>query len=86
MRLLESHPPQSRTSYFKNRQIFGGIEDDHVPFLRRGVPILHIIPSPFPSVWHRESDNRENLHHPTINNLNKIFKIFIAEYLHLNIS
>lgn len=30
----------------------GGIEDDHIPFLRRGVEILHIIASPFPQVWH----------------------------------
>lgn len=32
--------------------IRGGIEDDHIPFLRRGVPILHLIPAPFPPVWH----------------------------------
>ena len=25
----------------------GGLEDDHVPFLHRGVEILHIIPVPF---------------------------------------
>lgn len=28
------------------------IGDDHVPFLIRGVNILHMIPYPFPSVWH----------------------------------
>ncbi|RUP52359.1 hypothetical protein BC936DRAFT_145885, partial [Jimgerdemannia flammicorona] len=31
---------------------YGGIDDDHVPFLIRGVPILHIIPVPFPKMWH----------------------------------
>lgn len=40
----------------------GGIEDDHIPFLHRGVEILHIIPVhlwpnllikiPFPKEWH----------------------------------
>lgn len=30
----------------------GFIGDDHVPFLHRGVPILHIISEPFPRVWH----------------------------------
>jgi glutaminyl-peptide cyclotransferase len=30
----------------------GYIEDDHVPFLRKGVNILHVIASPFPLVWH----------------------------------
>ncbi|TFY60428.1 hypothetical protein EVJ58_g5157 [Rhodofomes roseus] len=29
-----------------------GIEDDHLPFLHLGVSILHVIASPFPSVWH----------------------------------
>lgn len=30
----------------------GMIEDDHIPFVRRGVNVFHIIPYPFPSVWH----------------------------------
>ncbi|CAG8579469.1 4005_t:CDS:2 [Paraglomus brasilianum] len=28
------------------------IEDDHVPFLQRGVPVIHLISWPFPHVWH----------------------------------
>ena len=28
------------------------IDDDHAPFLKRGVPVLHLIPYPFPDVWH----------------------------------
>ena len=75
---------KKETSYFNSRQTFGYIEDDHIPFMKRDVMILHIIPSPFPSVWHKDSDNADALHHPTINNLNKIFKIFVAQYLHLN--
>jgi glutaminyl-peptide cyclotransferase len=35
--------------------VFGGIEDDHLPFLQRGVNILHLIPNPFPTVWHQIS-------------------------------
>ena len=35
-----------------NELSHGYIADDHIPFLRKGVNILHIIPSPFPSVWH----------------------------------
>ena len=31
---------------------FGRIADDHVPFLYKGVNVLHVIASPFPSVWH----------------------------------
>ncbi|KAG0311433.1 hypothetical protein BGZ99_010173, partial [Dissophora globulifera] len=39
-------------SFLTSNPPWSGIEDDHVPFLLRGVPILHIIPTPFPAVWH----------------------------------
>ncbi|XP_067559347.1 glutaminyl-peptide cyclotransferase isoform X3 [Pseudorca crassidens] len=48
-----------------------------------GVPVLHLIPSPFPEVWHTMDDNEENLDKTTIDNLNKILKVFVLEYLHL---
>ncbi|CAG2178056.1 unnamed protein product [Oppiella nova] len=77
---------ESKTKYFHNsKSWFGGIEDDHIPFLNKGVPILHVIPTPFPEVWHKDSDNRQNIHSPTTNNLLKIFKIFVVQYLHLDI-
>lgn len=28
------------------------MQDDHLPFLYRGVDILHLIPYPFPKEWH----------------------------------
>ena len=31
---------------------FGAVGDDHEPFLHRGVPVVHLIPLPFPRVWH----------------------------------
>jgi hypothetical protein len=36
----------------------GYMGDDHVPFLHRGVSVLHVITEPFPSVWHRLSVRR----------------------------
>jgi len=52
-----SMAPGKWKSYFRPRTTrtmnFGYIGDDHVPFLVRGVSVLHIIPEPFPSVWHR---------------------------------
>lgn len=46
-------------SFFPNevRSAYGGVEDDHIPWMRRGVPILHLIPIPFPDVWHKAGDN-----------------------------
>ncbi|XP_066473953.1 glutaminyl-peptide cyclotransferase isoform X1 [Tiliqua scincoides] len=79
--LLKDYSSESR--YFQGDLRRHPVEDDHVPFLRRGVPILHLIPSPFPRVWHTMKDNEENLDKPTIDNLNKIIKVFVLEYLNL---
>ncbi|XP_022670777.1 uncharacterized protein LOC111254329 [Varroa destructor] len=70
-----------RTKYFTGKSTFGAIEDDHIPFMRKDVPIVHIIPHPFPRVWHKSSDNKKNLDWPTIWNLNKIFAAFLAWYM-----
>nr|CAD7577175.1 unnamed protein product [Timema californicum] len=72
-------------SYFKKRSMYAGIEDDHVPFMKRDVPVLHLIPYPFPSVWHKQSDNLNAIDFTTCENLNKIFRVFVAEYLHLRV-
>lgn len=53
--------------------------------MQRKVPILHIIPSPFPSVWHEDSDNKSALDYDTIDDLNKIFRVFVVEYLQVNV-
>jgi len=50
-----------------------------------GVPILHLIPVPFPSVWHTEDDNRKAVNMATVENLNKILRLFVVEYLHLQV-
>jgi len=47
------------------------------------VPIVHLISYPFPSVWHTAADNENVLNYPTINNVNKILRVFVAEYLNL---
>ena len=73
------------SSIFKNRSANGGIEDDHIPFKRRGVPILHLISSPFPAVWHTMGDNRKSLNFEKIANFNKILRVFVAEYLQIKV-
>lgn len=74
---------QAEQTYFRLRSSGAVIEDDHIPFMRRNVDILHVIPSPFPSVWHTPADNMAALDFNTIENLNKIFRVFVAEYLHI---
>lgn len=59
------------------------IDDDHRPFLERGVPILHLIPVPFPAVWHKMSDNKDALDLATCRRWVSILRVFTARYLGL---
>ena len=61
----------------------GAIEDDHLPFIERGVEILHIIPSPFPAVWHRESDDGDHLDINTTEDWAVLVTAFAAEWMDL---
>ncbi|XP_025770702.1 glutaminyl-peptide cyclotransferase-like protein [Puma concolor] len=81
LNLLQSHPQE--VMYFQPGEPPGSVEDDHIPFLRRGVPVLHLISMPFPSVWHTPGDSEANLHPPTVHNLSRILAVFLAEYLGL---
>ncbi|KAG8810372.1 hypothetical protein FRC17_002960 [Serendipita sp. 399] len=75
------------SSFFKPRTSYdhgwGRIEDDHIPFVHRGVNVLHIIASPFPNVWHTLQDDASALDIPTMKRWNLIFRVFATEYLRL---
>ena len=74
--------------YFSDTQGFGkfaGVEDDHLPFLRENVPILHLIPSPFPSVWHTRNDNVQNLNVNHVQDMRLIMKYFLLQILNVRI-
>ena len=60
------------------------IDDDHTPFLERGVPILHIIPTPFPDYWHTVGDNASVIVPEVLNDFAVILRVFVAEYLELH--
>ncbi|CAH8827005.1 unnamed protein product [Trichobilharzia szidati] len=59
------------------------ISDDHIPFLKRGVPILHLIPVPFPKVWHTIEDNASAIHWDTSVDLLFLMEAFVRSYLHI---
>ena len=47
------------------------------------MPILHVIPVPFPDEWHTAQDNGNVVDYPTVEKLNKILRVFVSEYLEL---
>lgn len=61
------------------------VEDDHVPFMNLGVPILHLIPLPFPKVWHKLSDDESALDNHVIADLTLILHAYLKEYFRLDV-
>ncbi len=68
--------------------IFGGstyksFDDDHRPFMEKGLKIVHIIPETFPSVWHTVQDTIEHVDMTLMMNYDKLLKTFIVNELEL---
>ena len=60
-----------------------GVQDDHIPFMARGVEVLHIIPTPFPRVWHTMDDDGEHLDSRTVEDWAKMVTAFVGEWMDL---
>lgn len=60
-----------------------GMGDDHIPFMARGVEVLHLIPRHFPTVWHTIDDDGEHLDMDTVEDWAKLVTAFAAEWMEL---
>jgi glutaminyl-peptide cyclotransferase len=70
-----------REMAFKSRTMkFDYVEDDHVPFKKRGVPILLLLAHPFPSVWHQIEDNYDRIDFPKTRRILHVMEEFVANY------
>jgi glutaminyl-peptide cyclotransferase len=75
----------SKVSYFSpSPQPSVTIEDDHIPWLRRGVPVVHLIPAPFPRVWHTSMDTVANLDPTAVTHLTALIHLAAVNYLETN--
>lgn len=82
LNLLESQSPFLFDSNKTPEQFSPAfVQDDHVPFMAAGVPVLHIIPTPFPNVWHKSTDDGEHLDMPTVRDWTKIVTAFVLEWM-----
>jgi len=66
-----------------NRFLGWMVQDDHIPFMARGVEVLHIIPTPFPRVWHQMTDDGEHLDLDTVEDWGQLVTAFIGEWMDL---
>ena len=71
------------TTYFSAQTRHANIQDDHLPFLNKGVPVLHAISHPFPSVWHTLRDDLTALDRLTVKHLQKLFQVFVCKRLEI---
>jgi glutaminyl-peptide cyclotransferase len=60
------------------------MQDDHIPFIARGVQVLHLIPGRFPTVWHTMDDDGKHLDIPTVEDWALLTSAFAAEYMELD--
>ncbi|KAL1983412.1 hypothetical protein VTN96DRAFT_10394 [Rasamsonia emersonii] len=71
----------------RDLQPWGAIQDDHIPFLHRGVEVLHVIDTPastgFPAVWHTINDDGEHLDIDTVEDWSLLVTAFAAEWMEL---
>lgn len=74
--------PEFRRRHFRALHI----SDDHIPFLSRGVDVLHLIAAPFPSVWHTMDDDAEHLDIDTVEDWGVLMAAFLGEWFELDMS
>lgn len=79
--LLETNPPPAFFPEADGPIRTNEMADDYLPFMNRGIPFLHILPSPLPPNWHTLEDNGENLDMPTVRDWVKIMTGFTMEWL-----
>ena len=61
------------------------IVDDHTPLMELGLRrTLHVISDPFPDTWHTMEDDMEHLDISAIQRVNRVIRIFVAEYFNLS--
>ncbi|EDV51399.1 glutaminyl-peptide cyclotransferase [Drosophila erecta] len=57
------------------------VDDDHLPFTRRNVPVIHLISNKYPAVWHLAEDVEKNVDYNTTEQVGLVLRMFVMEYL-----
>jgi len=49
--------------------------------MRRHVPVIHLISSKYPEVWHLAEDLEQNVDYNTTEQVGLVLRMFVMEYL-----
>ncbi|KAH8302185.1 hypothetical protein KR044_003780, partial [Drosophila immigrans] len=66
--------------FYKLKDHYIDMDDDHYSFLNANMSVMHIVPHTYPDVWLQDADNIENLHWPSVRNVNAIITRFVYNY------
>lgn len=77
---LQGFQARQATTFKSNYIPLEFMQDDHVPFYKRDVPVLSLLASPFPSVWHTVKDNYDAIDFPKTRQILHSIESFIANY------
>jgi hypothetical protein len=61
-------------------EITAGVNDDHLPFLRRGIPVIDIIQSPFPDYWHTVEDTIDKCSVASLDQVGRVVNRVVYTY------
>jgi len=79
--LLETSPLSAFLPKTDEPTMQSEIAGDYVPFMKRGVPFIRLLPLPLPPTEHTIKDDVENLDLPTVRDWAKIVTGFALEWL-----
>jgi len=79
--LLEANPSSMFLPWSNETTELTLAVGDHIPFMDRGVPFLHILPDPLPVNRYAMENNGDNLDLPTVRDWAKIISGFALEWL-----
>lgn len=66
-----------KNPYFVDQVKAVKIEDDHTPFEEKNIKVLHIIPIPFPDVWHKMEDDERIIDFDSVSDITRILMEFL---------
>lgn len=70
-----------REAAFRSRQMPAEvIQDDHIPFTQRNVPVLCLLAYPFPRVWHTIDDNYKAIDFDRTRRILQVLENFVTDY------
>lgn len=57
------------------------VEDDHVPFLKKGIPVVNLVQYPFPHYWHTTADTLDKCSAESLQQIGDLLNAFIYTQL-----